>query len=103
MELQRIENSTPVREFPDIYNGNIDKLVEEINELNAIINDKDKKIKELEEYINRVKNNLESTIAVSIDTRFDGIENELDKKISKMEEKINSLKSRIYSIDSNLS
>ena len=47
MELTKIENSTPVREFPDIYNDNIDELVNEINRLQQLLSQKDTEIENL--------------------------------------------------------
>ena len=52
MKLTKIENITPVRDFPKIYNGNIDELVREINRLNDIITAKDEEIRSLESDFN---------------------------------------------------
>ena len=52
MKLTKIENITPVRDFPKIYNGNIDELVREINRLNDVIAAKDEEIRSLESDFN---------------------------------------------------
>jgi predicted nucleic acid-binding Zn-ribbon protein len=52
MKLTKIENITPVRDFPNIYNGNIDELVSEINRLNDVITAKDEEIRSLESDFN---------------------------------------------------
>lgn len=49
MELTKIENSTPVKNFPQIYNNNIDQLVSEIDRLKEIINQKNGEIDRLRE------------------------------------------------------
>lgn len=85
MYLERIKNSTPVREFPDIYNNNVDRLVEEINELNDIINEKDEKIKELETRINKLVSVLTAKFTKEFDVKFIDIEN----RISAIESKLN--------------
>ena len=60
MELTKIENSTPVREFPDIYNGNIDKLVNEINRLQQLLSQKDTEIENLRVTFNGALNRIRS-------------------------------------------
>lgn len=52
MKLTKIENITPVRDFPKIYNGNIDEIVSEINRLNDVIAAKDEEIRSLESDFN---------------------------------------------------
>ena len=60
MELTKIEKSTPVREFPDIYNGNIDKLVNEINRLQQLLSQKDTEIENLRVTFNGALNRIRS-------------------------------------------
>ena len=47
MDLQTINESTPISDFPEIYNKNIDELVNEINRLNNVISAKDGEIRTL--------------------------------------------------------
>ena len=52
MNLTKIENTTPVRDFPKIYNGNIGELVSEINRLNQQLSQKDSEIETLKQQFN---------------------------------------------------
>lgn len=58
MNLQRIQDSTPVHSFPTIHNQNIEELEREIAELNRVIAEKDKAIAELKNKFNSALNTL---------------------------------------------
>ena len=68
MNLTKIENTTPVREFPDIYNGNIDELVSEINRLNQQLSQKDDEIENLRISVSSALNRMRSEYIAMFDT-----------------------------------
>lgn len=86
MAFTKIENSTPVKEFPGIYNGNIDQLISEIDELKATIDAKESRIRDLENYINRLQDTLEGRITQRFDERFIVIENRISAIESKLKD-----------------
>lgn len=67
MVLNKIEGSTPVKEFPNIHNTNVDVLVNEINRLNQLIEQKDTEIRELKESFNSALNRLRAEYISMID------------------------------------
>lgn len=67
MVLNKIEGSTPVKEFPNIHNTNVDTLVNEINRLNQLIEQKDTEIRELKESFNSALNRLRAEYISMID------------------------------------
>ena len=60
MVLNKIEGSTPVKEFPNIHNTNVDTLVNEIDRLNQLIEQKDTEIEEMKRSFNSALNKLRS-------------------------------------------
>lgn len=84
MNLERIKDSTPVREFPVIYNGNIDELVEEINDLNDIINEKDLEIKKLKKEFYELRADLTANFLKQFKEKITEIENEITAINSKL-------------------
>ena len=55
MNLNKINESTPISDFPEIYNNNINELVNEINRLNSVISAKDGEIKALKDMLNKLR------------------------------------------------
>jgi len=49
MAFTKIENDTNIKDFPDIYNGNIDELIKKIGELETAISKKDAEIRKIKE------------------------------------------------------
>lgn len=60
MELTKIYESTNIKDFPNIHNGNIDELVREINELETTIAQKDTQISTLISNFNQTINSLDA-------------------------------------------
>lgn len=58
MNLNKINESTPISDFPEIYNNNINELVNEINRLNNVISAKDGEIRALKNTFQIALNNL---------------------------------------------
>ena len=58
MNLNMINESTPISDFPEIYNNNINELVNEINRLNSVISAKDGEIRALKNTFQIALNNL---------------------------------------------
>lgn len=74
MELKTIKNSTPVKEFPGIYNGNIDSLISEINRLNNLISSKDTEIQNLSNQLVSLKTNLKADFSTWFDQKMNEFE-----------------------------
>lgn len=67
MNLQRIQDSTPVHSFPAIYNVNIENLENEIARLQDELNDKQAKIDELKTKFNSALNTLRAEYIAMIE------------------------------------
>ena len=80
MELKTIKNSTPVKEFPGIYNGNIDSLISEINGLNNLISSKDKEIQDLRTQLTSLEKNLKADFSTWFDQKMSKFEEAFVKK-----------------------
>ena len=74
MELTKIENSTPVKNFPQIYNDNIDQLISEINGLRSTIQQRDGEIARLREDLTLTLNKMRSEYLTLIDKLKEEIE-----------------------------
>lgn len=74
MELKTIKNSTPVKEFPGIYNGNIDSLISEINRLNNLISSKDTEIQNLRTQLTSLQTNLKAYFSTWFDQKMNKFE-----------------------------
>ena len=74
MELKTIKNSTPVKEFPGIYNGNIDSLISEINRLNNLVSSKDKEIQNLKTQLISLQTNLKADFSTWFDQKMSKFE-----------------------------
>lgn len=60
MAVTKIAPSTPIREFPDIYNRNVDELVDEIDRLRGLLAEKDTQISTLISNFNKTINSLDA-------------------------------------------
>lgn len=78
MDLTRINDNTPVHEFPEIHNQNISELEQEIATLNAQIAEKDNTIKKLQDKFNSALNALRAEYISMFDN--------LDSKYKKIDE-----------------
>lgn len=67
MNLQRINDSTPVHSFPSIHNHNIEELEGEITRLNNVIEEKDAIIAELKTKFNSALNALRAEYSAMFD------------------------------------
>lgn len=90
-DFTKINSSTPIHDFPEIYNENIDKLVEEIRILKEIIADKDKRIADMEAKYDSYSRNLKTYLDRIIVTKMD--------KINNVEEDIVNIETRIAAIN----
>ena len=85
---KKIQGSTPIREFPDKYNGLITELIQELDEKNT-------QIASLQAEINRLNSELASglaTLRAKYESRFDQewetrIQNMFDAKMNDFEKK----------------
>lgn len=76
----KINGSTPIREFPDKYNTLIDQLVTKINELEDSIAEKDATIQVLRSQVSRLQSDLRSEFGAWFDQKMDEFENKFVKK-----------------------
>ena len=67
MNLNIINESTPISDFPEIYNNNINELVNEINRLNNVISAKDGEIRALKNTFQIALNNLRAEYKAMFD------------------------------------
>ena len=74
MELKTIKNSTPVKESPGIYNGNIDSLISEINRLNNLVSSKDTEIQNLRTQLISLQSNLKADFSTWFDQKMSKFE-----------------------------
>lgn len=66
-KLERLEGSTNIKDFPEIYNNNISKLQTEIGRLNDLLSEKNYEIKKLKEDFNSALNKLRAEYTQMID------------------------------------
>ncbi len=64
---RKIEGTTPIKDFPQKYDGLIDDIDAEINRLNRLIEQKDTEIRELKESFNSALNRLRAEYIHMID------------------------------------
>ena len=67
MAFTKIAASTPIREFPDIYNHNVDELVDEIDRLRGLLAEKDREINNIVSSINAALSSISSEYQTKLD------------------------------------
>ena len=77
---REISGSTPLRDFPDKYNGLISDLNSTIKELNDALNKKTIEIENLKKTISSLETNLKSSFTIWFDKKMDEFENTFEKK-----------------------
>lgn len=65
---RKIDGSTPIKNFPEKYNGLITDLVTEINRLNYLVSSKDKEIKKLSNQLATIQGSLNGYVTQQVDT-----------------------------------
>ena len=96
-DFTKINSSTQIREFPDIYNGNIDNLINEIERLKGLISDKDNRIAALESKYDSYARNLKAYLDNILVSKF----NEFEERIEKCENSVDNFDSRIKTLERN--
>ena len=84
MELNKIAASTPIREFPDIYNHNVDELVDEIDRLRGLLAEKDTQINNIVASMNAALSSIRSEYQTKLDQKFADFERDY-AKVSELE------------------
>ena len=79
MAVTKIAPSTPIREFPDIYNRNVKELVDEIDRLRGLLAEKDKEINNIVASMNAALSSIRSEYQTKLDQKFD---QKLDQKLA---------------------
>ena len=77
---REISGSTPLRDFPEKYNGLISDLNSTIKELNDALNKKTIEIENLKKTISSLETNLKSSFTTWFDKKMDEFENTFEKK-----------------------
>ena len=77
---REISGSTPLRDFPEKYNGLISDLNSTIKELNDALNKKTIEIENLKKTISSLETNLKSSFTIWFDKKMDEFENTFEKK-----------------------
>ena len=95
--FEKINSSTAIHDFPTIYNKNIDKLVEEIQNLREIIVRKDKRIADLESKYDTYTRNLKVYLDNILESKF----NEFDTRLERCENSNDSLDTRLRNLENN--
>ena len=67
MAVTKIAPSTPIREFPDIYNRNVDELVDEIDRLRGLLAEKDTEIDNIVSSMNSALNRFRAEYIAMLD------------------------------------
>lgn len=76
----KITGSTPVRSFPEKYNGLIEQLVTEIDRLKQLVAEKDAQIQQLRTEYGSAVNNLRAEYLAMFDQKMDEFESKFVKK-----------------------
>ena len=95
--FEKINSSTAIHDFPTIYNKNIDKLVEEIQNLREIIVRKDKRIADLESKYDTYTRNLKVYLDNILESKF----NEFDTRLERCENSNDALDARLGNLENN--
>ena len=71
---RKIDGSTPIKNFPEKYNGLITDLVTEINRLNNLVSSKDKEIQDLRTQLTSLEKNLKAYFSTWFDQKMSKFE-----------------------------
>lgn len=96
-DFTKIESSTQICQFPDIYNGNIDTLINEIKRLEKLIVEKDNRIAALETKYDSYARNLKAYLDNILVSKF----NEFEERIEKCENSVDNFDSRLKALERN--
>ena len=77
---RKIDGSTPIKNFPEKYNGLITDLVTEINRLNNLVSSKDKEIQDLRTQLTSLEKNLKADFSTWFDQKMSKFEETFVKK-----------------------
>ena len=77
---RKIDGSTPIKNFPEKYNGLITDLVTEINRLNNLVSSKDKEIQDLRTQLASLEKNLKADFSAWFKQKMDEFEDTFVKK-----------------------
>ena len=77
---RKISGSTPLKDFPERYNGLISDLNVKITDLEKEINKKNTEIDNLKKTIFSLQNNLRAEFSAWFGQKMDEFENTLEKK-----------------------
>ena len=77
---REISGETPLKKFPERYNGLISDLNSTIKELNDALNKKTIEIENLKKTISSLETNLKSSFTIWFDKKMDEFENTFEKK-----------------------
>ena len=77
---REISGETPLKKFPERYNGLISDLNSTIKELNDALNKKTIEIENLKKTISSLEANLKSSFTIWFDKKMDEFENTFEKK-----------------------
>ena len=77
---REISGETPLKKFPERYNGLISDLNSTIKELNDALNKKTIEIENLKKTISSLETNLKSSFTTWFDKKMDEFENTFEKK-----------------------
>ena len=79
---RKISGSTPLKDFPERYNGLISDLNSKITELERLLNERNTEIINLKTMITSLEANLKSSFSAWFDQKMSEFEDILEKKIN---------------------
>ena len=77
---RKISGSTPLKDFPERYNGLISDLNSKITELENLLNARNTEILNLKTMITSLQNNLRAEFSAWFGQKMDEFENTFEKK-----------------------
>ena len=77
---RKISGETPLKKFPERYNGLISDLNDKITDLESALNKKTIETENLKKTISSLETNLKSSFTIWFDKKMDEFENTFEKK-----------------------
>ena len=77
---RKISGSTPLKDFPERYNGLISDLNSKITELENLLNARNTEILKLKDTIAALERDLKASFSAWFDKKMDEFENTFEKK-----------------------